>query len=63
MECKWLFMTRRKLKALSMNDIFKLVDFLGGEPVYTNFGFIAKLYVTTAQGKDLKNYTSMKTLA
>ena len=29
-------------EALSLNDVFKLVDFLGGEPVYTNFGFVAK---------------------
>lgn len=37
------FYDKDKIKAaLSLNDVFKLVDFLGGEPVYTSFGFIAK---------------------
>ena len=37
------FYDKEKIReALSTSDIFKLVDFLGGEPVYTNFGFVAQ---------------------
>lgn len=46
------FYDKEKIKkALSMNDIFKLVDFLGGEPVYTNFGFIAKTICHNGPGR------------
>lgn len=37
------FYNKEKIReSLSTNDIFKLVDFLGGNPVHTNFGFISQ---------------------
>ena len=37
--------------ALSTSDIIKRVDFLGGEPVHTNFGFIAKTICHNSPGE------------
>lgn len=46
------FYDKEKIReALELNDIYKLVDFLGGEPVHTSFGFVAKTICHNHEGE------------
>lgn len=46
------FYDKEKIReALELNDIYKLVDFLGGEPIYTSFGFVAKTICHNHEGE------------
>lgn len=46
------FYDKEKIReALEINDIYKLVEFLGGEPVHTSFGFIAKTICHNHEGE------------